>query len=317
MSLLARRLAGIVPLLLIVSLVVFCLSLLIPGDPAVAVLGQNATDEQLAAVRAELGLDQPVLVRYVSWLGDVVQGDFGSSLFTGYPVKSALADRFAVTASLVGLGVVVSVIIGVCLGAVAGYRKGSAFDRIAMTGASAGVAIPNFWLGAMFILVFGIKFEWLPATGYEPLSSGLWQWASHLVLPVVALASSGAAEIARQMRASMADTVDADFIRTVRAKGMGELSVALKHGLKNAMVPVVTVAGMLITRIFGASIVIEQVFDMKGIGSLSVEAVQKRDVPVLQGIVLIVTVAVVLCNTAVDMSYSYFRPQIRMTEGAS
>lgn len=313
LAFLLRRLFALITLLLIVSVLVFGLALLIPGDPVAAMIGDQATPEQIAAVRSEMGLDDPLPVRYAQWLGGVLRGDLGSSLFTGYPVSSALLDRMAVTLSLVTLGVVASVLVGLFLGALAGYLRGSFVDRAAMAFTAAGVAVPNFWLGAMLILLFGLKLKWLPAVGFVPLGDGVGVWLRSLVLPVVALASSGAAEVARQMRSSMVDTLEADFIRTVRAKGMGEWVVVVKHGMKNAMVPVVTVAGMLVTRIFGASIVVEQVFDMKGIGSLSVEAVQKRDVPVIQGIVMFVTAAVVVANTLVDLSYTYFRPQIRMT----
>lgn len=311
LSLLARRVAALVPLLFLVSVLVFGLVVLVPGDPASAILGDGATAEQVEATRQAMGLDEPLPVRYAEWVGGALQGDLGTSLFNSYSVTEAILSRLPVTVSLIGLALLFAVVVGVPAGILAGYRKGSTTDRVATLGASLGVAVPNFWLGLLLLLLFAIQLDWLPATGYVPLTEDPVSWLSHMLLPAVTLGSAGAAELTRQMRASMAGVLEHDYIRTVRAKGLRAPRVVLKHGLKNAMIPVITVTGLQVSRLFGLSVIIEQVFGLPGVGTLAIEAVFKRDVPVLQGIVLFVTVLVLLVNLLVDMSYGYFSPKVR------
>ena len=311
LRLLLRRLGALVPLLLVVSVLVFGLVVLLPGDPAEAIIGENATREQLQAIRTELGLDEPLVVQYGRWLGGVVQGDLGTSLFTSYPVAEAIWSRLPVTVSLVGLALLLSVAVGLPLGVLAGYRRGSRVDRVVTVVSSVGVAVPNFWLGLVLVLVFSFALGWLPSTGYVGISASASQWLRYLALPAATLAAAGAAEVARQTRASLADVMQQDFIRTVRAKGMRTAATVGKHGLKNALVPVVTVTGLQVSRLFGLSVIVEQIFDLPGVGTLAIESVFKPDVPMTQGIVLLVTAVVLATNLLVDVSYGYFNPKVR------
>lgn len=311
LRLLARRLVALVPLLFLASVLVFGLVVLVPGDPATAIAGDGATAAQIEATRQALGLDRPLPVRYVEWVGGAVRGDLGTSLFNSYSVSAAIRSRLPVTLSLMGLALAVALAVGIPAGVFAGARRGSGADRLTTVGASVGVAVPNFWLGLMLLLLFALKLDWFPATGYVALTADPVGWLRHLVLPAVTLGAAGAAEITRQMRASMADVLQQDYIRTVRAKGLSRSRQVLKHGLKNAMIPVVTVTGLQVSRLFGLSVIIEQVFGLPGLGSLAVEAVFKRDVPVIQGVVLFVTLVVVSVNLLVDLSYGYFSPKVR------
>lgn len=306
-----RRLAALIPLLFIVTVVVWGLLLLIPGDPAQSLVGDSATPEQLAAVRAELGLDDPPYERYARWLGGVVQGDLGTSLFTSYRVSDAITDRLPVTLSLVGASLVLSALIGVTAGVFAATNRGRWIDRLLTVGTSVGVAVPNFWLGLVLVTFFAMKLDWFPAGEYVGLTESPLQWLHHLALPAITLALAAAAEIARQMRASMVDVLERDYVRTHRARGMPERTIVGRYALKNAAMPVVTVAGLQVARLFGLSTIIEQIFNMQGVGQLAVDSVFKRDVPMIQGVVLSITVVVVLVNLLVDVSYGYLNPKVR------
>jgi peptide/nickel transport system permease protein len=310
LRLLTRRLLALVPLMFVVSALVFALVLMVPGDPAVAIAGDNATAAQIRATRHALGLDRPVVVRYAEWIGRAVHGDLGTSLFSSYPVSDAIVSRLPVTASLLGVALVTALLFGIPLGVMAGYRPGTLVDRVTTVGASVGVAIPNFWLGLLLLLVFALSLGWLPAGGYVPLRQDPAGWLAHLVLPGVTLGAPGTAEIARQMRGSLADVMQQDYIRTVRGKGMRTGGV-LRHAVKNALVPVVTVAGLMVSSLFGLSVLVEQVFGLPGLGQLAVESVFRRDVPMIQGIVLFVTAAVAVSNLLVDVSYGYLQPKVR------
>jgi peptide/nickel transport system permease protein len=306
-----RRLLALIPLLFIVTLLVWGLLLLIPGDPALSIVGNDATPEQVAAIRSELGLDDPAYVRYGRWLGDVAVGDLGTSLFTSYRVSDAISDRLPVSLSLVGTSFVLAIGIGVPSGILAARRRGSAVDRLLTIGTSVGVAVPNFWLGLVLITFLSLQWGWFPSGGYVPFTEDPVEWAHHIVLPAVTLALAAAAEIGRQTRASMVDILEQDFVRTHRAKGLSERQIIAKYALKSALIPVVTVSGLQIARLFGLSTIVEQIFNMPGVGQLAIDAVFKRDIPVIQGIVLMVTVVVVLVNLIVDISYGYFNPKVR------
>ena len=307
---LARRAAALVPVLLVVTVVAFGLVLLLPGDPAVAVLGESASPEQLAALRGQLGLDDPVHVRYVEWLGNAATGDLGTSLFTPYAVSEAIGTRLPATVSLIAAAMVLSVVVGVAAGAWTGYRASRGRDRFSLLLMSAGMAIPNFWLGLVLLLVFALQLDVLPATGYVAASSDPTGWALHLVLPATTLALAGAAELARQTRSSVIESLDRDYVRVLRAKGLGELAV-LRHALRNALVPVTTVAGLQFSRLVGLSVIVERVFDIPGLGSLMVESVFRRDVPMIQGVVIVVTVGVLAVNLLIDVSYGWIDPRVR------
>lgn len=306
-----RRVAALVPLLLLVTFIVWGLLLLIPGDPAQSLVGDSATPEQLAAVRAKLGLNDPWYERYASWMRDVVRGDLGTSLFTSYKVRDAIVDRLPVTLSLVGCSFVLSMLIGISSGVFAAVHKGKFADRLLTIGTSVGVAVPNFWLGLVLLTFLSAKLGWFPAGSYVPITENPGQWLHHVALPAITLALAAAAEVARQMRASMVDVLQRDFVRTHRARGMPMRVIVGRYGLKNALMPVVTVAGLQVARLFGLSTIVEQIFNLQGVGQLAVDSVFKRDVPVIQGIVLMVTLVVVLTNLAVDLSYGYLNPKVR------
>jgi peptide/nickel transport system permease protein len=309
--LVVRRLLSLVPLLFVVSVLVFGLIVLLPGDRARAIAGDDATPEQVAQVRESLGLDRPVVVQYGHWVANVAHGDLGTSVFVNYKVTDAIRSRAPVTVSLVGAGLLISLLVGIPLGTVAGSRPGSRIDRFVTLGSAGGVAIPNFWLALLLLLLFTSVLTWLPATGYVGLADNPVEWLRHLILPAVTLGAAGAAEIVFQTRAGIANVLQQDYIRTLRATGLPPRTVIGKHALKNAMVPVVTVAGLQISRLFGFSVIVERIFGLPGIGSLAVEAVFKRDVPVIQGIVLVVTVVILLTNLVVDVSYGWFNPKMR------
>jgi len=306
-----RRVAALVPLLLLVTFIVWGLLLLIPGDPAQSLVGDSATPEQLAAVRSKLGLNDPWYERYASWLRDVVRGDLGTSLFTSYKVRDAIVDRLPVTLSLVGCSFVLSMLIGISSGVFAAVHKGKFADRLLTIGTSVGVAVPNFWLGLVLLTFLSAKLGWFPAGSYVPITENPGQWLHHVALPAITLALAAAAEVARQMRASMVDVLQRDFVRTHRARGMPMRVIVGRYGLKNALMPVVTVAGLQVARLFGLSTIVEQIFNLQGVGQLAVDSVFKRDVPVIQGIVLMITLVVVLTNLVVDLSYGYLNPKVR------
>lgn len=307
-----RTAASLVVLLFVVSVVVFGLLVIVPGDPAVSIAGDNATPEQIEAIRQDLGLDRPLVAQYASWAGRALRGDLGTSSFTSYRVSDAIVSRLPTTLSLVGLALAISVGLGIPAGVVAGWQHGRLVDRLSSGFTTLAVAMPNFWLGLVLVLVFALTLGWFPATGYVGLSADPFGWLRHLVLPAVTLGAAGAAEVARQMRGSMADVLQQDYIRTVRAKGMRTGNVVLKHGLKNGLLPVITVAGLQVNRLFGLSVIVEQIFGLNGVGSLAVESVFKRDVPMIQGIVLFVTVIVVVTNLLVDLAYTWANPKVRL-----
>lgn len=313
LRLVVRRLLSLVPLLFVVSVLVFGLIVLLPGDRARAIAGDDATPEQVAEVRESLGLDRPVVVQYSHWVSQVARGDLGTSVFVNYKVTDAIRSRAPVTISLIGTGLALSLLVGIPLGTLAGSRPGSRLDRFVTLGSAGGVAVPNFWLGLLLLLLFTSVFTWLPATGYVGLATSPVEWLRHLALPAITLGAAGAAEIVFQTRAGVAGVLQQDYIRTLRATGLPERTIVAKHALKNAMVPVVTVAGLQISRLFGFSVIVERVFGLPGIGSLAVEAVFKRDVPVIQGVVLVVTVVILLTNLLVDVSYGWFNPKMRVT----
>lgn len=310
--LLVRRLIATIPLLFLVTLIVWALLLLVPGDPAFTIAGENATPAQVETVRDELGLNDPAVVQYGRWLGDAVQGDLGTSLFNSYAVVDAIVDRLPVTISLLSLAFVLSLIIGIPAGVIAATRRGSAIDRLLTIGTSIGIAAPNFWLGLVLIAYVSGQLGWFPSGGYVGLADDPLRWLHHLFLPALTLAFAAAAELARQMRAGMIDVLDQDFIRTHRAKGLPRRLVVGRYALKNAMVPVVTVAGLQVARLFGLSAIVERIFGMDGVGELAVTSVLNRDIPIIQGVVLFVTLLVVAANLLVDVSYGYFNPKVRL-----
>jgi peptide/nickel transport system permease protein len=306
-----RRLLFVVPILFLVSILVFSFVLLIPGDPAVTLAGDNPTPEQISQIRDKLGLNDPILTQYGHWVGHIVRGDLGDSLFTGRPVWKSIKERLPVTISLAGLSLLFALIIAVPAGIIAAVNRGRWIDSLTTVGASLGLAMPSFWLGLILVLVFGLRLGWLPATGFISISDSPWEWFKHLVLPAVTLGAAAAAETTRQLRASLSDVLDEDYVRTARAKGLGWRSVVFKHGMKNAAIPVITVVGFQVAFLLGGSVIVEQLFALPGLGGLAIRAVLDRDVPVIQGIVMFAATIVIAVNLVVDMLYGLLNPKVR------
>jgi peptide/nickel transport system permease protein len=311
-KLLAQRLARTLAILLGVSILVFSLDSLIPGDPALVLAGENASVEDIERTRELLGLNRPVAERYVAWAANALRGDFGRSLYSTRSVGEEIGARLPVTLSLLVLALLIGLAFGVGAGIVAALNRGKPLDRALVLLASVGVALPNFWIGMLFVVAFAIHWRLLPATGYTPFTENPVDWLRHLVLPAVALSTGPAAELTRQVRGSVIDILQRDFVRTAIAKGLPRRMVIGKHVLKNTGVTVATVTGIQMSVLLGASVVVEQVFGLPGIGGLIVESVFARDLPIVQGIVLVTTVLILASSLLVDLSYGYFNPKTKL-----
>lgn len=307
----ARRLIAAIPLLFVVPLLVFSLIELAPGDQAVILAGDEATPERIDAIREELNLNDPLLVRYFTWIGHLFQGDLGHSFVSQESVTELLTRRMSATMSLVLVAMVFAVVLGVSLALIATLRSGGIIDRLVNWFASIAIAIPGFWFGLVLASVFAVSLQMFPAFGYQPLSDGFGPWISHLILPGIALGLLPAAEVTLQLRSALSQVMKTDYVLNAEAKGMSRSSVVLKHSLKNASIPVITVLGFRVAEVLAGSVTIEMIYNIQGLGRTAVEAVQGRDVPVLLGFVLFSTVVVVLVNLIVDISYGYFNPKVR------
>ncbi len=302
-----RRILLSVPVVLGVSAVVFSIVHLLPGDPVLAIVsGANATPEQVAELRAQLRLEDPLVLQYVRFLGRAAVGDFGRSIFTRRPVIDEIADQLPSTLQLAGTAILVAAAVGLALGVVAAVRHNTWVDRLAMLVALGGVSMPSFWLGLLLILVFALELGWLPATG-----QGGW---SRLVLPAATIGLNYAAVIARLVRSSLLEVLGNNYIVTARAKGMAERPIVLKHALGNALIPVATIVGVQLGNLLAGTIVVETVFSRQGMGRLAVTAVLDKDYPLIQGVVLVSALGYVLVNLVVDLSYSLLDPRIRHRE---
>ena len=312
---LIRRLLAVLPVLLVVSLLVFFMLRLAPGDPAAVIAGNNATSEDIANIRAHMGLDKPIAAQYVLWLGQVLQGDLGYSYYLSKPVTALVAQRVEPTLSLALGTVLLAVCIAVPLGSLAAWRMGGWLDRGLSAFSVAGFSVPVFVIAYLLIYVFAMQLQWLPVQGYKPISGaqsqGVWAWMRQLILPWLTLSTVYVALIARITRASVSEALQEDFIRTARAKGLAERMVLVRHALANAAVPIVTVVGIGVALLIGGVVVTETVFAIPGLGSLTVDAVLNRDFPVIQGLVLLFSLSYVLINLLVDTSYVWLDPRIR------
>lgn len=312
LQLIVRRIFIMIPVLFLVSLMVFSMILLVPGDPAVTLAGENATQEQIDATRTRLGLDDPVIEQYGRWVGNAVQGDLGVSLFSSQKVTDAIVQRLPATLSLAGGGIVLSVLIGVPAGILSAIFRGRWPDRTIQLGAASALAMPNYFVAMLLILFFAIWNRWLPATSFIPFTQDPWEWAKHLILPWITIGLASAAVITRQLRSALIGVLGQDYVRTARAKGLRGRTVILKHASKNAAIPVVTVLGTQIAFALGGSVIVEQVFGIPGVGQLAINNVLKRDLPVIQGVVVMATVLVLFCNLLVDLAYGYLNPKVRV-----
>ena len=310
---LARRLLLAVPVLVGVSIVVFMVLHLSPGDPAEIMLGSAATKEDLARLRADLGLTQPLPVQYVRWMGHVLRGDLGRSLWMRRPVLPDVLERFRATVLLTGTALVISTLGGVALGVLAASRPHSWLDRLSAVASLFGASMPVFWLGIVLMVIFALQLGWLPASGmWAPYGGGgAGDLLAHLALPAVTLAAASVTIIARLTRSTMLEVLGQDYIRTARAKGLVERLVIARHGLRNALIPIVTVVGVQAGYLLGGAVLTETVFAWPGVGTLMVQGILARDFPLVQGCVLVIAVAFVLVNLAVDLLYAWVDPRIR------
>lgn len=306
-----RRVLATIPVMAIVALFVFSLLYLAPGDPAAVIAGDQATPDDVDRIRASLGLDRPYLVRFGEWVFRILQGDLGTSIFTNLPVSTMIAQRIEPTLSLMVVTLILAVSIAIPMGVVAAWKQGTTIDRAVMAFAVLGFSVPVFVVGYVLAYIFALELDWLPVQGYTPMSQGFFPWMENLVLPSVALGGVYIALIARITRASMLEVLSQDYIRTARAKGAGQRSILFLHALKNAAVPIATVVGIGVALLIGGAVVTESVFAIPGLGRLTVDAILRRDYPVIQGVVLLFSFVYVLVNLAIDLLYTLFDPRIR------
>lgn len=309
---LIRRLLLTIPIVFIVSVVVFSLLHFLPGDPAVLILGQEATPQALATLRAQLGLDQPLPVQYIRWLGNLLRGDLGRSLITNQSVLEIILSKMPPTLELAIGAFLVSVLIAVPAGIVSATRRGRLPDYLATTFAFAGLSIPHFWLGIMLLLLFAVQLKWLPASGYVPLWENPAQNLKVMILPMIATGMRESAIVTRQLRSSLLEVLGQDYIRTALAKGLRERVVLVGHALKNALIPVITVSGLQIAGLLSGLVITEQVFSIPGFGRLLVESIFNRDFTMVQGAVLVAALMVVTVNVLVDVLYAFLDPRIKL-----
>lgn len=306
-----RRILATIPVVLVVAIFVFLMLRMTPADPAAIIAGDNANAEQVAAIRKQLGLDQPIYTQFFIWSGKLLQGDFGESFFFKKTVASLIADRVQATLSLAFFTIVLAVMIAVPIGVLAAAKQGSWIDRIVMGFSVMGFSVPVFVIGYLLIYVFAIQLNWLPVQGYTRIELGVWEWGKRLILPAVTLSVVYVALIARMTRTSMLEVLSEDYVRTARAKGQIERKVLFRHALRNAAVPIVTVIGLGIALLIGGVVVTESVYTIPGLGRLTVDAVLARDYPVIQAVILLFSLIYVMVNLAVDIIYTVLDPRIR------
>ena len=306
-----RRIAATIPVMALVALFVFSLLYIAPGDPAAVIAGDQASPADIERIRQSLGLDRPFLIRFGGWVWQLLNGDLGTSIFTNLPVTTMMAQRFEPTLSLMVVTLCFAVAIAVPIGVLAAWKAGTFVDRITMAFAVFGFSVPVFVVAYLLAFVFGLELEWLPVQGYTPLAQGAWPWLKNLILPALALGCVYIALIARITRAAMLEVLQQDYIRTARAKGVGQRDILFLHALKNASVPIVTVIGIGIALLIGGAVVTETVFAIPGLGRLTVDAILRRDYPLIQGVVLLFSFVYVLVNLAIDLLYTLLDPRIR------
>lgn len=306
-----NRLVGLFAVLLIVATIVFIIIRVMPGDPAILLLGSDASAEDVANLRSRLGLDRPLLVQYLIFLGQLAQGDLGQSIFMQKPVLAAIAERAEPTLLLALMAIVIATAIALPLGILAAVWRGSAFDQLFLGIAMFTASIPNFWLGLIFIQFFAVYLGWFPVSGYGPPNASTFERLHYLVIPALTIGIINSALIARFTRASVLDVLNDDYVRTARAKGVPERRVILKHVLKNALIPIVTIIGLTTGVLISGAVVVETVFGLPGIGNLVVSAVLRRDYPLIQGALIVSTFLYVFVNIAIDFLYLLVDPRVR------
>ncbi|MBV4520471.1 ABC transporter permease [Pseudomonas sp. SWRI74] len=312
MRFILQRLAMSLPTLLLISLMVFAIIRMVPGDPALLMLGDMADAQSLAATREALGLDQPMVMQFVIWLKAVLSGDLGFSITTNQAVLPLLLDRFSVSASIVLVSVLMAALIAVPLGLLSAWKQNSGLDFGVVAGATLLLSIPSFWLGLLLLYGFGIKLGWLPVVGYVAFGDNPWQALSYIVLPIVTLTLVELGAITRMARASAVEVLRLEYITHARAKGLSERAVLWRHALRNAFAPTLTLIGLILGNLLGGIAVLETVFTLPGLGRLMVDSIYARDYPVLQGCLLLVTFVYVLVNLLVDLLYPLFDPRVKL-----
>jgi peptide/nickel transport system permease protein len=312
---LLRRFVYFIPVIFLVTVVIFSITLLLPGDPALAFLGEGNIHDKVAyeAMRKELGLDQPIPVQYGMWVTRAVQGDFGRSIRTRERVLDGLAARLPVTLQLTIMALVIALTIAIPVGILSATRPNSKMDTAGTVFAIGGVAIPEFWLGILLIYIFAVWLRWLPPSGYVSPSAGLWPSIQSLILPAISLGMTLNAVTMRQTRSCLIEVMQNEYIVTARAKGLAERVLVARHALKNALIPVITIIGLQIGRLFGGAVVVETIFALPGMGRLAADSIFFRDFPMLQGVVLVMAIAVLFCNLITDVLYAYLDPRIRFS----
>ena len=308
---LCRRIAAVVPVVLIVGVLVFLMLRLTPGDPAAVIAGNSASSEDIAQIRSQLGLDQPITAQFFIWAGKMVVGDFGESFFYKKTVASLIVDRLEPTLALAVLTIILATVISVPLGALAAYRQGSWVDRVVMGFSVLGFSAPVFVIGYLLIYIFSVKLGWFPVQGYQRLSDGLGGFIYRLILPSITLSIVYIALLARMTRTSVLEVLNEDYVRTARSKGLSPMKVLVRHALRNAAVPIVTVIGVSVALLISGVVVTESVFNIPGLGRLTVDAVLARDYPTVQAVVLLFSLTYVVINLAIDLLYLVLDPRIR------
>jgi len=311
LSYVLRRLTGMLVVMAVVATMVFIIVRVVPGDPAAIMLGPDATAADVAGLRLKLGLDEPLFVQFGQFLFDLVRGDLGRSIFLDRPVTQALAERAEPTLLLTLMAIIVAVLIGVPAGVISAVNRGRFLDQATSSLAMLAASMPSFWLGLLFIQFFSVKLGWFPVAGYGPPGAGFFERAGHLVLPAIVLGLISSALITRFTRASMLDVLGEDYVRTGRAKGLGEGVVILKHAFRNALIPILTVVGLTMALLLGGAVVTETMFGLPGVGNLVVSAVLRRDYPVIQGALIVIAGVYVLVNLLIDLAYLLVDPRVR------
>lgn len=312
LSYVLRRLGQMVIVLILVSVFAFGLLYLMPGDPVYAMLGSDITQEQYDITYAEMGLDRPLAVRYLNWVGDFLRGDFGRSYQNRMPVSDMIAQRLPVTVYLGFLSIVISSVLGILFGVIASTRRGKASDTFISVFANLGAAVPLFWLSVLGMYVFSLNLKWLPSYGFSFPSQGLAQSLAHCALPVFVLSIGAVSGMTRQTRSSMLEVIAQDYVRAARAKGLSEHRVIMAHALPNAIIPVITLLGMSFRNLVAGSVSVEKIFNIPGMGSMLITAVQSKDVSVTQACIVIISIVICLSNLLVDIAYAWLDPRIRL-----
>ncbi len=307
-----KRILSLIPVLFIVSIVIFMITHLTPGGPAATLLGIEATPEEINALNEQLGYNDPLFAQYTRWMGNVVKGDLGDSIFMKMPVSEAIVEHLQPTLSLAILAQIIAILLAIPFGILAAYKRGTVIDTTLMTVSLLGMAIPGFLLGLFLMLVFGVGLSLLPVAGYKPLSMGLATHLRYLILPSIALGTVQAALITRMTRSAMLDVLHLNYMKTARAKGLREIVVLLKHAFKNASLPILTIVAQTFGTLVTGAVVVESLFNIPGMGQLILNSIARRDMAVIQGVVLFVTVVYVAINLTVDLLYGVIDPRVRL-----